>query len=222
MIVQGRYDLVTPVATAWQLSKLWPNAPLEIVPDAGHAMTEPGIVDRLVRANTEVRADRIIPTSSREGARGTCDARIDHFAAVVAVALIILAILMIATIPPKASGYGPRRAKGAGKTVRSGRCSAQAWVGCRSPRPAGGFERGAVVAAIADRRPADRAGFGITFYGYFDLGIENTYGADESLVTDGLYRYSRNPQYVASIIGYLGIGALPDRGSSGGLSRWRC
>ena len=50
-------------------------------------------------------------------------------------------------------------------------------------------------------------GFGLTFYAYFDLGIENTYGADESLVTDGLYRYSRNPQYVASIIGYIGIGA---------------
>jgi proline iminopeptidase len=50
VIVQGRYDLVTPVATAWELSKRWPNAPLEIVPDAGHAMTEPGIVDRLVRA----------------------------------------------------------------------------------------------------------------------------------------------------------------------------
>jgi len=50
-------------------------------------------------------------------------------------------------------------------------------------------------------------GFGLTFYAYFDLGIENTYGADESLVTDGLYRYSRNPQYVASIMGYIGIGA---------------
>jgi len=50
VIVQGRYDLVTPTATAWQLAKLWPNAQLEIVPDAGHAMTEPGIIDRLVRA----------------------------------------------------------------------------------------------------------------------------------------------------------------------------
>jgi len=49
-IVQGRYDLVTPTATAWQLSKLWPNATIDIVPDAGHAMTESGIVDRLVRA----------------------------------------------------------------------------------------------------------------------------------------------------------------------------
>ncbi len=49
-------------------------------------------------------------------------------------------------------------------------------------------------------------GFGFTIYGYFDLGIENTYGADEGLVTKGLYRYSRNPQYVASILGFFGTG----------------
>ncbi len=47
-------------------------------------------------------------------------------------------------------------------------------------------------------------GFGFTIYGYFDLGIGNTYGADEGLVTNGLYRYSRNPQYVASILGFFG------------------
>src|SRR5262249_21839618 len=49
-------------------------------------------------------------------------------------------------------------------------------------------------------------GFGITVYGYFNLGIENTYGADEGLVTKGLYRYSRNPQCVASILGFFGAG----------------
>ena len=49
------------------------------------------------------------------------------------------------------------------------------------------------------------AGFGFTIYGYFDLGIENTYGSDDGLVTSGLYRYSRNPQYVASILAFLGL-----------------
>ncbi len=53
--------------------------------------------------------------------------------------------------------------------------------------------------------PLALAGFGVTVYGYFDLGIDNTYGADERLVTSGLYRYSRNPQYVASIAGFLGL-----------------
>jgi protein-S-isoprenylcysteine O-methyltransferase Ste14 len=49
------------------------------------------------------------------------------------------------------------------------------------------------------------AGFGLTVYGYFDLGIGNTYGAGEKLVMTGLYRYSRNPQYVASIIALAGL-----------------
>ena len=48
-------------------------------------------------------------------------------------------------------------------------------------------------------------GFGFTIYGYFDLGIGNTYGADEQLVTSGLYRYSRNPQYVASMLSLTGL-----------------
>jgi protein-S-isoprenylcysteine O-methyltransferase Ste14 len=50
------------------------------------------------------------------------------------------------------------------------------------------------------------AGLAFTVYGYFDLGIENTYGADDGLITNGLYRYSRNPQYVASILGFAGGG----------------
>jgi proline iminopeptidase len=49
-IVHGRYDVVTPVKNAWDLSKVWPRANLQIVPDAGHAMTEPGIVHELVAA----------------------------------------------------------------------------------------------------------------------------------------------------------------------------
>ena len=49
-IVQGRFDVVTPMSGAWSLKQAWPEASLEIVWDAGHASTEPGIVDALVRA----------------------------------------------------------------------------------------------------------------------------------------------------------------------------
>jgi proline iminopeptidase len=49
-IVQGRFDVVTPMESAWTLKQAWPEASLEVVGDAGHASTEPGIVDALVRA----------------------------------------------------------------------------------------------------------------------------------------------------------------------------
>jgi proline iminopeptidase len=49
-IVQGRFDVVTPLDSAWALHKAWPEARFEIVWDAGHASTEPGIIDGLVRA----------------------------------------------------------------------------------------------------------------------------------------------------------------------------
>jgi proline iminopeptidase len=50
VMVHGRYDVVTPVKNAWDLSRAWPQADLRIVADAGHAMTEPGIVHELVGA----------------------------------------------------------------------------------------------------------------------------------------------------------------------------
>ena len=50
VIVHGRYDVVTPVKIAYDLSRAWPEAKLRVVPDAGHAMTEPGIVHELVAA----------------------------------------------------------------------------------------------------------------------------------------------------------------------------
>ena len=50
VIVHGRYDVVTPLSSAWALSKVWPDADLHIISDAGHSSLEPGIVDRLVRA----------------------------------------------------------------------------------------------------------------------------------------------------------------------------
>ncbi len=49
-IVQGRFDVVTPMESAWRLKTAWPKAEFEVVWDAGHASTEPGIIDGLVRA----------------------------------------------------------------------------------------------------------------------------------------------------------------------------
>jgi len=43
VIVQGRYDVVCPIRSAWDLHRAWPEAKLVIVPDAGHSMSEPGI-----------------------------------------------------------------------------------------------------------------------------------------------------------------------------------
>jgi proline iminopeptidase len=50
VIVQGRYDVVCPARSAWDLHKAWPEADLRIVPDAGHAAFEPGIARELVLA----------------------------------------------------------------------------------------------------------------------------------------------------------------------------
>ena len=50
VIVQGRYDVVCPVRSAWDLHKAWPEAELRIVPDAGHAAFEVGIARELVLA----------------------------------------------------------------------------------------------------------------------------------------------------------------------------
>jgi proline iminopeptidase len=51
VIVHGRYDVVTPLSSAWALTKAWPKAQLRIVPDAGHSSLEPGIVSELVKAS---------------------------------------------------------------------------------------------------------------------------------------------------------------------------
>jgi proline iminopeptidase len=50
IIVQGRYDIPCPIKSAWDLHRAWPEAELHIIPDAGHAATEPGILDALMRA----------------------------------------------------------------------------------------------------------------------------------------------------------------------------
>ena len=50
VIVQGRYDIVCPTVSAWELHRAWPQADLRIVADAGHIAFEPGIVHELIEA----------------------------------------------------------------------------------------------------------------------------------------------------------------------------
>ncbi|MGV2129669.1 prolyl aminopeptidase [Agrobacterium vitis] len=50
VIVHGRYDMPCPLRYAWELSKLWPDADLHIIEAAGHSMSEPNILDQLIRA----------------------------------------------------------------------------------------------------------------------------------------------------------------------------
>jgi proline iminopeptidase len=50
VIAQGRYDVVCPAKSAWDLHQAWPEAELHIVGDAGHSASEPGLLDELIRA----------------------------------------------------------------------------------------------------------------------------------------------------------------------------
>ena len=55
VIVQGRYDVVCPPRSAWDLHKVWPKAEFHWVDDAGHSSKEPGIVHQLVTATDKYR-----------------------------------------------------------------------------------------------------------------------------------------------------------------------
>ena len=56
VIVQGRYDVVCPMQTAWELHRAWPEADFRVVPDAGHSAYEPGILHELVSATDRFAA----------------------------------------------------------------------------------------------------------------------------------------------------------------------
>ncbi len=55
VIVQGRYDMVCPPQTAWELAQIMPEATLHIVADAGHSAMEPGITSALVAATEQFK-----------------------------------------------------------------------------------------------------------------------------------------------------------------------
>lgn len=54
IIVHGRYDMVCPLENAWDLHLAWPEAVLEVVPDAGHSASEPGIINALIQATMDM------------------------------------------------------------------------------------------------------------------------------------------------------------------------
>ncbi len=56
VIIQGRYDVICPPETAYELHRHWPEARLIIVPDAGHSSAEPGITHELLTATNTFRA----------------------------------------------------------------------------------------------------------------------------------------------------------------------
>ncbi|MCU0765919.1 MAG: prolyl aminopeptidase [Gammaproteobacteria bacterium] len=57
VIVHGRYDLICPFENAWALHRAWPRSELVVVPDAGHAASEPGIRSALVAATDRFAAE---------------------------------------------------------------------------------------------------------------------------------------------------------------------
>jgi proline iminopeptidase len=56
VIVHGRYDVVCPILSAWELHRAWPEADFRIVGDAGHSVSEAGITSALVEATDRFRA----------------------------------------------------------------------------------------------------------------------------------------------------------------------
>lgn len=56
VIVQGRYDVVCPMVTSWKLHQVWQKAEYLVIADAGHSVSEPGIIDALVAATDRFAA----------------------------------------------------------------------------------------------------------------------------------------------------------------------
>jgi proline iminopeptidase len=56
IIVQGRYDVVCPMISAWELHQAWQSAEFMVIDDAGHSVSEPGIKDALIQASDRFAA----------------------------------------------------------------------------------------------------------------------------------------------------------------------
>jgi proline iminopeptidase len=70
VIVQGRYDVVCPIQTAWELHRRWPEADFRVVPDAGHSALEPGNTHELVSATDRFARAGAFRAGGARGRRG--------------------------------------------------------------------------------------------------------------------------------------------------------
>lgn len=59
-IVQGQFDMICPPGTAWNLHRNWPGSTFELVPLAGHALSEPGITRELVHVMDQLRGTDLV------------------------------------------------------------------------------------------------------------------------------------------------------------------
>ena len=59
VIVQGRYDMVCLPVTAWELSRRWPEAELQMAEDSGHSFAEPGTLHRLILATDRFAQEQV-------------------------------------------------------------------------------------------------------------------------------------------------------------------
>jgi proline iminopeptidase len=75
VIVQGRYDVVCPMMTAWDLHRAWPEADFRVVPDAGHSALEPGITHELVSATDRLARPGATRGGAAPGRRGRAPSR---------------------------------------------------------------------------------------------------------------------------------------------------
>jgi hypothetical protein len=76
VIVQGRYDVVCPVRSAWDLHRAWPEAELRIVPNSGHSAFEAGISRELVAATD--RFAKQLPVGSASATPPVFDRQAAH------------------------------------------------------------------------------------------------------------------------------------------------
>ena len=65
--MHGRYDVVCPIETAYELAQAWPEAELVVVPDAGHSVREPGIARELVAAVERMKARAVAAVTPASG-----------------------------------------------------------------------------------------------------------------------------------------------------------